>query len=506
MRARLKHRSPAVTYAVDCRMLFMGDRVRLVPRAFEEVSYHFASSPDPARLFERLNASAEIRQFYEVRRSGGEVSVTLRDAIFREAAPGEDLDLLVEASDAARSVTRALPLSRWKALGRLLPLLAGRFPIEDLPSRLLESLSPSEAAWAIEFFGELEEQGFIEKSGRRPAFGNGPRRPAVTLLGHSSLLVRSRRGALLVDPVLRPDQGLRPEAFDVTGIELDAVLCSHAHWDHCDLQTLFWLDKDTPIFIPRVRRPTIFNPPIAPVLARMGFTDVREMEHWTEAHIGDFTVVPVPFHGEQDEPGAEIDHYTYVIRTEGLSLYGGVDSYRDTFGSMPPVLERVRREYAPDVAFLPISRMIYDYRTGGVNGFCRYLDGRLYGRSFQYTAAPEDAARWVEILQPKWVCPYAIFAFPRWSVNPEVGQFARALRKMGLEDRLFPLHPLDRIDSDALGDGTRSRLRRRLRLEWYRLGDLLLRQDRGLRRWWVYRFLRRAVSSALAERSRLASG
>ena len=54
----------------------------------------------------------------------------------------------------------------------------------------------------------------------------------------------------------------------------------------------------------------------------------------------------MPFHGEQDEPGAEIDHYTYVFKTEGLSLYGGVDAFRDTFGEMPAALARVREEHS----------------------------------------------------------------------------------------------------------------------------------------------------------------
>jgi hypothetical protein len=45
-------------------------------------------------------------------------------------------------------------------------------------------------------------------------------------------------------------------------------------------------------------------------------------------------MILVPFHGEQDEPGAEIDHCTYVYRTPGLTLYGGVDAYRDTFADM----------------------------------------------------------------------------------------------------------------------------------------------------------------------------
>ena len=70
------------------------------------------------------------------------------------------------------------------------------------------------------------------------------------------------------------------------------------------------------------------------MLRLIGFEDIREVELWQPIKIKDIEIVPIPFHGEQDEPGAEIDHYTYVLRSNGLSLYGGVDAFRDTFGEM----------------------------------------------------------------------------------------------------------------------------------------------------------------------------
>ncbi|MGH7822861.1 MAG: MBL fold metallo-hydrolase, partial [Candidatus Binatia bacterium] len=348
-RLELRHRDPTVTYAVDCRMLFMGDRIRLVPRAYQEILHWFSSGAAGYRLFEKLAGSAEIQQFYEVGCRDGNVSVTLRDSIFREPGPIGDLDLVVEVSDGRRSFTAPLPVARLKALGSLLPALCGSHDAEAISARVRAGLTPPEADWALDLFHSLASNGFITDDPRRAeVFRSPPARSRVMLLAHSSLLVQSPKGALLVDPVLRLDQGLRAEAFDVVRLRLDAILCSHGHWDHCDLQTLSWFDKDTPILVPRNRRPTVFNPPIAPALARLGFTDVREVDHWQPIRVGDFEVVPVPFHGEQDEPGEEIDHYTYVIRTEGLCLYGGVDGYRDTFGTMAPVLERVRRLYRPD--------------------------------------------------------------------------------------------------------------------------------------------------------------
>src|SRR5262249_44150338 len=156
-------------------------------------------------------------------------------------------------------------------------------------------------------------------------------------------------------------------------LDLTAICCTHSHWDHCDVGTLLRFDKGTPVIIPRVHEPTAFNPPIVPMLQMLGFQDIREVEPWDQIQLGDVEMILVPFHGEQDEPGAVIDHYTYVFRAPELTLYGGVDSYRDTSADMHEALERVRHQWPPNVVFLPISRMVYEYRYGGVNGFCRYV-------------------------------------------------------------------------------------------------------------------------------------
>jgi hypothetical protein len=73
-------------------------------------------------------------------------------------------------------------------------------------------------------------------------------------------------------------------------------------------------------------------------------------------------------------------------------------------------LERVRRDYAPTVAFVPVSRMTYAYAHGGVNGFCRKISTGLLDQSFQYTAGPEDAVKWSRLLDARCVVPYATFA------------------------------------------------------------------------------------------------
>jgi len=306
--------------------------------------------------------------------------------------------------------------------------------------------------------------------------------------------MQSKRSAVITDPMLSGLLGSPRSAFEVLRTRIDAICCTHGHWDHCHLQTLLWFDKRIPVLIPRVHRPTAFNPPMAEPMRRLGFTDVREVELWAPIRIGDIEITPVPFHGEQDEPGAEIDHYTYVLKTEGLNVYGGVDCFRDTAGEMPPVLERVAQLYHPDVAFLPVSKMIYRYEWGGVNGFCRYLDPDLLDKKFQYTAGPEDAARWAAVLKVETVAPYALFVFSRWAAPLEIPRFARALKARRILNTLYPMRPLDSLSTNDLGSILRSTARRRMLLAWFRAAALLRRVARLTGATRAYRLLRRVMS------------
>jgi Predicted Zn-dependent hydrolases of the beta-lactamase fold len=277
--------------------------------------------------------------------------------------------------------------------------------------------------------------------------------------------------------------------MDVPRLKLNAICISHTHWDHCDLQTLLWFDKNTEIIVPKVLQPTVFNPPIVEAMRLLGFKNIREVNLWEPVQIEDIELIPVPFHGEQDEPEAIIDHYTYVLKTEGLTVYGGVDSYRDTFGDMKPVLEKIREQYRPQLAFLPVSKMIYRYEWGGVNAFCRYLDTSLVDKDFQYTASGQDAAEWVKVLQPQWTAPYATFNFQRWSAPMQVADFEGALAELGLRECLYPFRPFDVMESSDFLPGHSKKVRRRAMVTWFKVGSTANKYHRKFLTNRVYRYL-----------------
>ncbi|MCP5532348.1 MAG: MBL fold metallo-hydrolase [Akkermansiaceae bacterium] len=105
----------------------------------------------------------------------------------------------------------------------------------------------------------------------------------VLWLGHSSFLLQGAEVSLLIDPVFSPHcaplpfPSLRRLVDPPCGIrdlpEIDAVLLSHSHYDHCDVPTLEALGNDIPLIVPEGHRSW---------LAKKGFRDVREAA-WFES-------------------------------------------------------------------------------------------------------------------------------------------------------------------------------------------------------------------------------
>lgn len=470
-------RTAALGSDLDCLTLFIGDRLKTLIEAHQEIARCFSSQSDPEEVARCLSRSPAVTSCYEIRRRQGDVSVLLRDDVYLRAAEVDDLEILLRVRDRRNSFLEATSVRRLGALGALLPTLRGTVGKGEATDILRSQLVGDEACWASDLLEKLHAKRILEETDALPnRMAHRGEPPRVSFLGHSSLLVQSPRSAVLVDPLLRFDLGLPRSAFDITRLDVGAIVCTHSHWDHCDPQTYLWFDKSTPVLVPRVRRPTALNPPIAPVFARLGFRDVRELDPWQRVTVNDVEIVAVPFHGEQDEPGEEFDHFTYVIRCEELTLYGGVDVYRDSFGDMTAALERVRDEFRPNLAFLPCSDVVYRYDQGGGSRFCRYYDRGRASRSFQYTAPPAEAARWAAILDAPIVVPYALFLFSRRATHPGIHALARALREGGLSDRFWPLRPLDRLSVRDLADRPGAHLRRMASRAWYGLAPYVGRR------------------------------
>jgi L-ascorbate metabolism protein UlaG (beta-lactamase superfamily) len=122
----------------------------------------------------------------------------------------------------------------------------------------------------------------------------------VTRIGHACQLIEIGETRILADPwFTQTATYYQGEAVASTVAELgriDAVVVSHEHYDHCDLDGVVagGFDLDVPLIGPGT---------VAAVASGKGFRDVRAIEAWEAARVGAVTVTATPArHGVHEVP------------------------------------------------------------------------------------------------------------------------------------------------------------------------------------------------------------
>lgn len=239
--------------------------------------------------------------------------------------------------------------------------------------------------------------------------GNVVPHGTVHLLGHAGFAVTHGENTLLVDPVFGPRTPTTPATWRTR--QIDAILLTHHHWDHAHLQTLVSFSRQTPILIPEASKPTPLNPPIAPWLRELGFTDIREMPHWSTACFGEIHLTAAPLYGEHFGPEGAFDGITPAIRTPCVSIYASVDAGSNALEAMAEVVERISRDGPIDLALIGCSGQEHEelWAPCGVAGFSDALRRRPELR--RYHPVPAEIVPWLRILRPAALVPYAVFDF-----------------------------------------------------------------------------------------------
>lgn len=155
---------------------------------------------------------------------------------------------------------------------------------------------------------------------------------AMTWFGHSTFLLRIGGRSILTDPQLVSGVGPRP--FRVPRLvpvlpdpalidSLDAIVISHADFDHFDVPTLRTLAARFPRAVLHVPEGTVR-------LARAtGFANIVEMPWYTSAMVGDVRITAVPaVHGVRRPPFAfDSMHWAgYVFEGAGRQVYFSGDT------------------------------------------------------------------------------------------------------------------------------------------------------------------------------------
>lgn len=162
----------------------------------------------------------------------------------------------------------------------------------------------------------------------------------VTRIGHACQLIEIGEYRVLTDPWFTQTatyyQG-EPLAATVRTLgSIDAVVVSHEHYDHCDLDALVGggFDLDVPLIGPGT---------VTAIAQAKGFRSVRTVEAWESTAVGDLTVTATPgLHG--------VHEVTFVIQAGERTVFFGGDSLR------VPELDTLPETFGPiDLAILPTN-------------------------------------------------------------------------------------------------------------------------------------------------------
>lgn len=202
--------------------------------------------------------------------------------------------------------------------------------------------------------------------------GDGRADLRVTRLGHACHLMQVGTATVLTDPwfsfTATYDPGERVDATVETLPDLDAVVITHEHYDHCDLDALAsYRDLGVPVIAPGT---------VVEQARAAGFTDVRPLEAWDAARVGDLTVTATPGkHG--------VHEVTYVIQGGGRTVFFGGDTL-----------------YTPELDELPERFGGFDLALLPVNGLCIRPASMM-----QVVMDAREAARLTAVLKPRVAIP-----------------------------------------------------------------------------------------------------
>jgi L-ascorbate metabolism protein UlaG (beta-lactamase superfamily) len=165
---------------------------------------------------------------------------------------------------------------------------------------------------------------------------------SLTYVGHATVLVELDGVRVLTDPILRGRVAhLRRTAAPVpAGVTagIDAVLVSHAHWDHLDLPSLARVGRGVRLVVPNG---------VGGLLRRRGFTEVVELEPGGRTAVGPVEVAATfaDHDGSRGPVGAKGPALGFLLSGSRRIYFAG-DT--DLFEGMRELAEGL------DVALLPV--------------------------------------------------------------------------------------------------------------------------------------------------------
>jgi L-ascorbate metabolism protein UlaG (beta-lactamase superfamily) len=160
---------------------------------------------------------------------------------------------------------------------------------------------------------------------REPYTGDGVR---IRYLGHACLLVQTKDVSILTDPVISYEYGGGSDHYTYADLpeQIDYVLITHNHQDHCMLETLLQIrHKTKALIVPKSNSGVLADPSLKFVLQHAGFDNVREIDEMERIEVAGGAITGLPFLGEHGDLNIR-SKIAYLLSLKGKTMLCAADS------------------------------------------------------------------------------------------------------------------------------------------------------------------------------------
>src|SRR5215216_3995029 len=150
----------------------------------------------------------------------------------------------------------------------------------------------------------------------------------IRYYGHACVLIETKEISILCDPVISyyEETGIERYTYADLPEQIDYVLITHNHQDHCMFETLLQLrHKIKNIVVPKNNGGGLADPSLKLILQSIGFSQVRELDELEEIKVDGGFITGIPFLGEHADLNIRTK-IAYLVSLEGKSIICAADS------------------------------------------------------------------------------------------------------------------------------------------------------------------------------------
>ncbi|KYG70639.1 hypothetical protein AZI85_01505 [Bdellovibrio bacteriovorus] len=216
----------------------------------------------------------------------------------------------------------------------------------------------------------------------------------ISRILHAGYIFETGAAKIAFDPIFENPFSRNCHAFpsvqfdlkEINELQLSAIFISHYHDDHCSMESLNLLDKETPLYM------FCIHEEMFTLIRELGFKNVFSLKLNQSVRIGDIEVIP------RRALDQDVDSL-FQIKHQGLNVLNVVDSWIDY-----STLDLLKSEGPWDMVLWPFQTM-------------RELDVIAPSRALEASRSlPPEWVQQIKTLNPKYIVPSSCqFQLEPWS-------------------------------------------------------------------------------------------